>query len=152
MKRAMSLGMQRLCGKQVLYAVAGALLLVAVWQMGEQYGRSQATANPAVTQKSLMHVFAYTPVPGATPADFEAFRKATADMVGKIPGLRKAWVGKLRRPLEQGESKREYAVAMEFDNEAALDVYATHPAHTEWVKVYDRVRVPGTTTIDILGE
>ncbi|MBI4478597.1 MAG: Dabb family protein [Acidobacteria bacterium] len=140
--------------KRTLYGVVVALLLMATWQMGERSGRSQgaAAASPAETQKTLMHVFAYTPVAGATQADFDAFRKATADMVGKIPGLRKAWVGKLRRPLDQEGSKREYGVAMEFDNEAALDVYATHPAHTEWIKVYDRVRVPGTTTIDILGE
>ena len=146
-------GMQQAFGKRTLFGIMGLLLLVAAWQMGEQSGRSQgAAASPAVTQKALMHVFAYTPVAGATPADFEAFRKATADMVGKIPGLRKAWVGKLRQPLGEGEGKREYGVAMEFDNQAALDVYANHPAHTEWVKVYDRVRVPGTTTLDILGE
>jgi len=143
-------------GGKLICAVAGAALLFATWQLGEQFGRSQAPAgqssDPAVTQETLMHVFAYTPVAGATQADFDAFRAATADMVGKIPGLRKAWVGKLRRPLTVGDSTREYGVAMEFDDEAALDVYANHPAHTEWIKVYDRVRVPETTTLDILGE
>jgi hypothetical protein len=146
----MTLATKRL-RRRILYGVAGTALLFAAWQMGEQYGRSQA-ADPAVTQKSLMHVFAYTPVEGATQADFDAFRAATADMVGKIPGLRKAWVGKLRRPLTVGDQTREYGVAMEFDDEAALDVYATHPVHDDWIKVYDRVRVPGTTTLDILGE
>jgi antibiotic biosynthesis monooxygenase (ABM) superfamily enzyme len=146
----MKLAMQPF-GKKVFYGVLGTALLLAAWQIGEQSGRTQAS-DPAVTQKSLMHVFSYTPVEGATQADFDAFRKATADMVGKIPGLRKAWVGKLRRPLTVGDNVREYAVAMEFDDEAALDAYANHPAHTEWVKVYERVRVEGTTTIDILGE
>jgi len=73
-------------------------------------------------------------------------------MVGKIPGLRRVWVGKLRRPLGQGDQQRTHGVAMEFDDEAALEVYADHPVHTEWIKGYDRVRVPGTTTFDILGE
>ena len=73
-------------------------------------------------------------------------------MVGKIPGLRKVWVGKLRRPLRQGDLERTHGVAMEFDDADALAVYADHPAHTEWIKVYDKVRVPGTTTFDILGE
>ena len=41
---------------------------------------------------------------------------------------------------------------MEFDDAKALDVYANHPVHTEWVKVYEKVRVRGTTTLDILGE
>lgn len=150
LKKARQLVLQRL-GRKIIYGAVGMLLLTAAWQWGEQSGRSQA-ADEATTQKTLMHVFAYTPVEGATQADFDAFRAATADMVGKIPGLRKAWVGKLRRPLEVGDSTREYGVAMEFDDEAALTVYADHPAHTEWVKVYDRVRVPGTTTLDILGE
>jgi antibiotic biosynthesis monooxygenase (ABM) superfamily enzyme len=99
-----------------------------------------------------MHVFSYTPIPSATPADFAAFKKATQELVGKIPGLRKVWVGKLMRPLKQGDVQREYGVAMEFDDEAALKVYATHPAHEAWVKVYEKVRVEGTTTIDILVE
>ena len=27
---------------------------------------------------------------------------------------------------------------------------ADHPAHTDWVKVYEKVRVPGTSTFDII--
>ena len=134
-----------------LYVMMGSVLLVAGFQMGEEMAKGQ-TSPQAATQKTLLHVFAYTPVEGATQKDFDAFQQATADLVGKIPGLRRVWVGKLRRPLDQGDSKRVYGVAMEFDDAAALDVYANHPAHTEWVKVYDRVRVPGTTTLDIRGE
>lgn len=113
---------------------------------------AQGDAAPKKKLSSLMHVFSYTPLPTATPADFAAFEKATRELVGKIPGLRKVWAGKLMRPLKQGDVQREYGVAMEFDDEAALQVYATHPAHELWIKVYDRVRVPGTTTIDILVE
>jgi hypothetical protein len=40
---------------------------------------------------------------------------------------------------------------MEMDGEAALKTYAGHPAHTEWVKVYSKVRQEGTTTVDIIG-
>ncbi|MBI2818298.1 MAG: Dabb family protein [Acidobacteria bacterium] len=123
--------------------IAGAILLGVGWLGGQQ------TAN---REKTLMHVFAYTPLEGATQQDFENFKKATGDMIGKIPGLKKVWVGKLRRPLTQGDTKRLYGVAMEFDDEKALEVYATHPAHSEWEKVYEKVRVRGTTTLDILGE
>ncbi|MBI4442959.1 MAG: Dabb family protein [Acidobacteria bacterium] len=143
--------MQKMLFRKALYGMIASVLLVAGLQMGEQMATGQ-TSPQATTQKTLMHVFAYTPVEGASQQDFDAFKQATAGMVGKIPGLRRVWVGKLRRPLEQGDSKRVYGVAMEFDDAAALDVYANHPAHTEWVKVYDRVRVPGTTTLDILGE
>ena len=107
------------------------------------------TAEP---QKTLMHVFAYTPLEGSTPEDYEAFKKATAEMVGPIPGLRQVWVGKLREPLPVESRVHSYGVAMEFDNTQALAVYATHPAHDQWVKVYEKVRKQGTTTLDILGE
>ncbi|OFW09985.1 MAG: hypothetical protein A3H27_10560 [Acidobacteria bacterium RIFCSPLOWO2_02_FULL_59_13] len=145
--------MQKMLCRKALYVMIGSVLLVAGLQMGVEMATGQTPAPPqATTQKTLMHVFAYTPVEGATQQDFDAFKQATADMVGKIPGLRRVWVGKLRRPLQQGDRQRLYGVAMEFDDAAALDVYADHPAHTEWIKVYDRVRVPGTTTLDILGE
>ena len=41
---------------------------------------------------------------------------------------------------------------MEMTDEAALERYAAHPAHDAWVKTYEKVRVPGTTTFDILGQ
>ena len=41
---------------------------------------------------------------------------------------------------------------MELDDEDALSVYADHPAHTEWIKVYEKVRQRGTSTFDLLGE
>ena len=125
-------------------AVAG-LLVSAGWVLGQQ--------TPA-TQPTLLHAFAFTPVATATPQDFENLKKATADMVGKVPGLRRAWVGKLRAPVDLGPvaPKREYGIALEFDDVKALDAYADHPAHAAWERVYRRVREPGTTTFDILGE
>jgi hypothetical protein len=129
-----------------------ATLAAALWMPAAPAAQAQGQAAPQKKLSSLMHVFSYTPVPTATPADFAAFEKATKELVGKIPGLRKVWVGKLQRPLKQGDVQREYGVAMEFDDEAALQVYATHPAHELWIKAYEKVRVPGTTTIDILVE
>jgi len=123
--------------------VAGAILFLA----GCVTGRLSAGS-----QKTLMHVFAYTPLEGSTPQDFENFQKATAAMVGQIPGLRRVWIGKLREPLAVETRIHYYGVAMEFDDAAALDVYAKHPVHDDWVKVYTKVRKEGTTTLDILGE
>lgn len=125
--------------------VAASLLLGAGFVLGQQ---------AAVPERTLIHAFAFTPQPKATPQDFENLRKATADMVGKVPGLRRVWVGKLRAPLDQGSyaPQREYGIAMEFDHEKALDGYAVHPAHAQWERVYQRVRVPGTTTFDIVGQ
>jgi hypothetical protein len=131
---------------------AGFLLFAGMFVISVATARAQSDPAPAKKLSSLMHVFSYTPLPTATPADFAAFEKATKELVGKIPGLRKVWVGKLRRPLKVDDVQREYGVAMEFDDEAALNVYATHPAHEAWIKAYEKVRVEGTTTVDILVE
>ncbi len=116
------------------------------------------TPAPAVAgEKALMHCFAFTEIEGASDADWAAFMKATNELPGKIEGLTRVWVGKLRRPLNQyGRNqdtprKRQSGVCMEMDDGEALAVYAKHPAHDEWVKAYEKVRVPGTTTFDILG-
>jgi stress responsive alpha/beta barrel protein len=135
--------MHKIRSRANVLIVAGALLFLA----GCVTGRLTAGS-----QKSLLHVFAYTPLEGSTPQDFEDFQKATAAMVGQIPGLRRVWVGKLREPLPVETRIHTYGVAMEFDDAAALDVYAKHPVHDEWVKVYTRVRKEGTTTLDILGQ
>lgn len=132
-------------GRRIAIIAVAGLLLSAGLVLGQQ---------PPVTQPTLMHAFAFTPVATATPQDFEDLKKATAEMVGKVPGLRRVWVGKLRAPVDLGPvaPKREYGIAMEFDDAKALDAYAVHPAHAAWERVYRRVREPGTTTFDILGE
>jgi hypothetical protein len=103
-------------------------------------------------EKKLMHCFAFTPIKEATAAEWKAFQQATDELPKKIPGLSRVWHGKLRRPLKVGDAVREYGVCMEMADEAALQVYAKHPAHDDWVKVYEKVRVAGTTTFDILGQ
>ena len=115
------------------------------------------TASAFAGEKSLMHCFAFTEVEDAKDADWQAFFKATDDLVTKIDGLNKVWYGKLKRPLgiydrEGKRSLRQWGVCMEMKDEATLTAYGEHPAHAEWVKVYEKVRVPGTTTYDILGQ
>ena len=105
-----------------------------------------------------MHCFAFTEIEGASDADWKAFFQATDELPDKIDGLSKVWVGKLRRPLRQyGRNQdearlRQWGVCMEMADEAALAAYADHPAHSAWVAAYAKVRVPGTTTFDILGQ
>ena len=136
-------------GKRFAMVAAASLLVGLIFGAGWVMGQQAAKTEP-----TLLHVFAYTPVEGATQQDFDDFRRATSDMIGKVPGLKKAWVGKLKSPLDLGSvaPKREYGVAMEFADTKALDAYADDPAHTTWEKVYRKVRVAGTTTFDILGE
>jgi hypothetical protein len=126
----------------------------------------------AAADKKLVHCFYFTAIDGATPADWDAFARATAALPGKIPGLLSAWQGKLVRPLTiynvdaearkklaAGEEKapatvtravRQNGACMVFANEAALKAYAAHPAHKEWEAVYAKVRVAGTTTLDFI--
>ena len=134
-------------GGKIALGVLGALLFVSGWVLGQQ---NEPPRQPL--EKTLMHVFAFTPLEGATEQDFENFKAATADMVGEIPGFRRAWYGKLQQPLPADPNPRLYGVAMEFDDLNALKVYADHPAHKAWETVYEKVRVRGTTTLDILGE
>ena len=133
-----------------------------------------AAGTLSAGEKGLMHCFAYTVRDNVTDADWQAFYKATDALPGKIPGVKRVWYGKLLRPLPQfspdaaGRKKlnagekavtgevtrqlRQYGVCMEMESEAALKTYADHPAHKEWVAVYDKVRVPGTTTFDIVAQ
>ena len=132
----------RLAGRLVQVAF-GLMLFVAGCAVGQQTGM----------ENTLMHVFAFTPLEGATEQDFADFHAATAEMVGQIPGLQRAWFGRMLQPIPNGGGRpREYGVAMEFDGIEALQAYADHPAHRAWEQVYAKVRVQGTTTLDIPGE
>lgn len=104
-------------------------------------------------EKGLMHCFAFAPLPGAAEADWEAFYKATDELPGKIEGLQKVWVGKLRTPqkFSPDANAREYGVCMLMDGPDALKAYADHPAHTAWEEVYVKVREEGSSTFDIIG-
>jgi hypothetical protein len=128
----------------------------------------------AAGEKGLMHCFAYTPIPAATEADWQAFYKATDALTGKIPGIQHVWYGKLRNPLAifnpdadarkklgAGEAKatgevtrvrREHGVCMFMKDADTLANYAKHPYHKDWMAAYEKVRVAGTTTFDILSQ
>ena len=77
-------------------------------------------------EKTLLHCFYFTPIAEASQAEWDAFYKATDELPGKLD-------------------------CMEFADEAALKAYAAHTAHDAWLKAYEKVRVAGTTTFDIVG-
>lgn len=47
---------------------------------------------------------------------------------------------------------RGWGVCMEMTGEDGLKTYDQHPYHKEWDAIYQKVRVYGTTTFDILGQ
>lgn len=127
----------------------------------------------AADKGGMMHCFAFTPIQEATQANWDAFYKATKEMPKKVKFVKQVWAGKLRAPLNQfnttdaaarkkvlagekgvsGEltaTKREYGVCMLMTGPDDLKAYAEHPYHKEWLSAYEKVRVAGTTTYDIL--
>src|ERR1041385_6254278 len=75
------------------WLLCGAALFLAGTAIGCAVGRLSGGS-----EKTLMHVFAYTPTEGSTMQNFDAFKKATIGMIGQVPGLKRVWVGKLREP------------------------------------------------------
>jgi hypothetical protein len=126
-------------------------------------------------EKTVMHCFAWTPVKEATPADWDAFYKASDDLPNKIKGLTKVWYSKLLSPFSQyslskldadttkklraGEPvpaevtrvTRDYGMCMQFTTPEAFKAYDTDPYHKIWTDAYAKVRVEGTTTFNIIG-
>ena len=127
-------------------------------------------------EKKMMHCFTFTAIDAAADADWQAFFKATDELPGKIPQITRVWYGKLRAPMNlfvpdaktakearTSEQKtatgpvkfmqRQWGVCMEMPDDAAfLKSYSANPAHAAWVSAYEKVRVEGTTTFDILGQ
>jgi hypothetical protein len=135
-----------------------------------------AAGSAQAGEKTLMHCFAWTPVKEATPADWQAFYKASDALPHKIKGIIRVWYGKLDNPLSQtqigkmetadfqkyraGESvpatvsrhTRDYGMCMEMKDAAALKAYDDDPYHKVWTDAYSKVRVEGTTTFNIPGQ
>ena len=111
------------------------------------------TAGAATAaDKPMMHCFIFTPITSATDADWKAFYDATAKLPSGMKGIvNHVWYGKMRRPLTVGDAKREYGVCMEMSGPDALAKYTKSPAHDTWMKAYEKVRVAGTTTYDLIA-
>ena len=127
-------------------------------------------------EKTLMHCFAWTPVKEATPADWQAFFRASDALPHKIKGVIRVWYGTLDSPLGQAALQniddasfqkyragdtvsapvkrmaREYGICMEMKDASVLKAYDTDPYHRIWTDAYSKVRVEGTTTFNILGQ
>lgn len=135
-----------------------------------------AAINLNAGEKGVMHCFTFSTVEAATPADWEAFAKATDELPSKIPGLLHLMHGKLARPLglmmpsapmdeettkkyRAGEAvqatvktlRRQHGVCMHFKDEDSFKAYGKNEAHAAWSKAYEKVRQPGTTTFQLLG-
>lgn len=102
-------------------------------------------------EKDFLHCFYFTPLDGATAADWKAFFAATDALEGKAQGMKHVWYGKLNRPMES-DPPRVWGVCMEFGKAGDFQAYAASPVHVTWEKAYFKVRQPGTTTTDLTGQ
>lgn len=126
----------------MLLAVAGCMIFLAGWLAGKETAR---------TQQTTIHSAAWTALDTMTPQDFENFRKETAAMVGKVHGLRRVWVGKLREPVTFDGVKRDHGIVLEFDDVKSKNDYSTnHPQ--PWYDHFNKLRKSGSSNFDTVGD
>ena len=133
--------MENRTGRIVLVMLAGAIIFAAGWLAGQQ---------KAATQKTLIHSAAWTSLKDMKPQDFEAFRQVVADMIGKVPGLRRAWVGKLQKPFVAGDITRDYGIVLEFDDVTTWNAYVSKRPQA-FEDAFAKIRIPDSTNFNVLG-
>ena len=125
----------------VLVMLAGIMLFGAGWLAGQQ---------KAATQKTLIHSAAWTSLKDMKPQDFEAFRQVVGEMVGKVPGLRRAWVEKLQKPFVAGELMRDYGIVLEFDDVNTWNAYVSKRPQA-FEDAFAKIRIPDSTNFNVVG-
>jgi hypothetical protein len=120
-------------GKKTLLAGIGALGLFAAGFL--------MAANKYGQPKTLVHVVTIQWNDDTTEAQKKAVYDGVVKMAGEIPGIRNVWT----KPIKVQGQGYSGAFVMEFDTKDALDAYAKHPAHEEWMKVYGPVHKESTT-------
>ena len=113
---------------RTLFGIATASLVflagVAVGQ--NQYGQP----------KTVLHVVALKWKADAADEQKQKAIDGIKEMAATIPGIKNIWLKTDR------VQPREYsaAFAIEFENRAAADAYAEHPAHEAWYEIYIPIR------------
>ena len=134
--------MSKLRSGKISWCILGCMLFLGGWLAGQE---------KAATQKTTIHAAAWTARDGLTQQEFESFKNETAGMVGTVPGLKRAWVGKLRAPVTFDGVKRDYGIVLEFDNVKSKEAYSDkHPS--PWYEDFGKLRQPGSSNFDVVGE
>ena len=133
--------MKKRAGNLVVVLLGAAMLFTSGWVAGQQ---------KAATQKTLIHSAAWTSLKDMKPQDFEAFRQVVADMVGKVPGLRRAWVGKLQKPFTAGDITRDYGIVLEFDDVNTWNAYVSKRPQA-FEEAFAKIRIPDSTNFNVVG-
>ncbi len=129
--------------RKIWLLIFAGLIFMAGWLMGQQSAKNE---------KTIIHAVAWTAVEGAPHDAMEDFKKSTAGLIDAIPGLRKAWVGKLRRPLSVGDVSHTHGLIFEFDDMQSREAYSQHPSRDPWMQVCGKVRNTRPVVFDVVGE
>ena len=129
--------------RNLMFVLIGTTLFLAGWVMGQRR---------ATLENTTVHAVAWTAAEDSTPQGLENFKRATEELVTAMPGLERAWVGKLGRPLVVGDITRTHGLILEFDTIENKNAYSDHPARVPWAQVWSEVRVPRSTNFDVIGE
>jgi hypothetical protein len=112
-------------------------------------------ANKYGKPKSVIHVVTLYYKDGTTDAQKKAVLDGIEKMAASIPGIKNVWLrpikvqGNVQEKQPDGTVQNKMmtdAFVIEFENEEALKVYADHPAHKEWEKIYVPVRGQSRTS------
>lgn len=104
---------------------------VAVFWSGYAAGQ-----NKFGTPKTIIHVATIQWKPDTPEAEKQKVLEGVKEMAAQIPGIKNVWIKATRvQPRDFND-----AFAIEFEDRAAADRYAEHPAHEAWAKHYLSIR------------
>lgn len=106
----------------------------ACFYAGKIYGQNKYNAPGTV-----LHVVTVAWKADSKPEDQQKALEGIKTMAGQVPGIKNVWIKKIRSQRDEGKGW-DAAFAIEFENQAAADAYAKHPAHDKWYEVYMPVR------------
>jgi hypothetical protein len=84
---------------------------------------------------TIIHLVTVQWTDDSTPAQQQAAIDGVKTMAGEIPGIKNIWV----KPIRVQPREYNAVFAIEFENKAAADAYADHPAHQAWTKIYEPI-------------
>jgi multidrug efflux pump subunit AcrB len=105
--------------------------LVVVFVAGMVIGQ-----NKFGQPKTVIHLVTLKWKTTSTPAQQQAAIDGIKTMAAKIPGIKNIWI----KPVRIQPQGNQANFAIEFADEDAAKVYADHPAHAEWNKLYLEAR------------
>ena len=111
---------------------AGLALTVAIGLFGAGV---LAGKNAFHQPSSIIHVVSVKWKADSTPEQQQAAIDGVKTMAAEIPGVKNIWIKSTRVQPQDFNA----AFAIEFENKAAADAYADHPAHKAWGKIYQPV-------------